>query len=347
MNKSKKVTIHDIAKKLNITASTVSRSLNDNPRISDKTKKRVLKMAEDLNYKPNSIASALRNGRTQVIGLLVPLIDRAFFSSIIRGVEEVAHGYNYHVIVSQSYENKDNEIKAVKAFLNSRVDCVVASIGKSTSDYSHFKEVKDSGIPLILFDRTTPKLQTSQVVIDDYQGGYMATAHLIEQGCSKIVHIMSYRNLGIYKERYRGYLDALKDNGIEFDEKLVVTGNSQLEDGRQHAENLLKSKIEFDAIFSASDYCALGAMQVLKEHGIKIPDDVAIVGFSNEPFTSFTDPSISSINQYPIEMGNTVARLFFDNLNSENKNSVPKKTVIQPQLIVRQSSTKKILAGIE
>lgn len=341
MNKSKNVTIHDIAKKLNITASTVSRSLNDNPRISDKTKRRVLKKAKELNYKPNSIASALRNGKTQIIGMLVPLIDRAFFSSIIRGVEQVAVGLDYQVIVSQSYENYENEKKAIKAFLNSQVDGIVASISKTTTDFSHLQEVLDSGIPLILFDRTLSQIQTGQVVIDDYQGGYLATSHLIKQGCKKIVHFTSERKLSIYKERYRGYIDALQDNGIEVNEALVLSGNSQLDDGRKHAENLLRNKIKFDAIFSASDFCALGAMQVLKENNIKIPDEVAIVGFSNEPFTSFTDPSISSINQYPIEMGTTAANLFFEALNSNNKNELLMKTVIQPELIIRNSSIRK------
>lgn len=339
MNKTRKVTIHDIAKKLNVTASTVSRSLNDNPRISEKTKKRVIKMAEELNYKPNSIASALRKGKTQIIGMLVPLIDRAFFSSIIRGVEEVADGLNYHVIVSQSYENPENEKKAIKAFLNTQVDGVVASISKNTKDYSHYRDVIKSGIPLILFDRTTSILQTGEVVIDDYQGGYLATSHLISQGCKNIVHFTSQRNLNIYKERYRGYADALQDHGIKHDEKLVINGSSQLESGRQHAEYLLNNKIEFDAIFSASDFCALGAMQVLKENQFKIPKDVAIVGFSNEPFTSFTEPSISTVDQYPLEMGSTVANLFFETLNSD-KDVVPKKTVIQPKLIVRASSLK-------
>ena len=340
MNKSKKVTIHDIAKKLNITASTVSRSLNDNPRISDKTKKRVIKMAKELNYKPNSIASALRNGKTQVIGMLVPLIDRAFFASTIRGVEQVANELNYHVIVSQSYEDYENEKKAIKAFSNSQVDGIVASISKTTKDHNHLKEIIDSGVPIILFDRSISNLHTGQVVIDDYQGGYDATSHLIEQGCKRIVHFTSERNLSIYKERYRGYTDALEYHGIDIDESIVLSANSQLEDGRKHAENLLKNNTQFDAIFSASDFCALGAMQVLKENNIKVPEDVAIVGFSNEPFTSFTDPSISSVNQYPIEMGITAANLFFEALNSKKKNEIPKKTVIQPQLIIRASSLK-------
>lgn len=338
MLKSKKITIHDIADKLNITASTVSRALNDNPRISPKTKRIVLKMAEDLNYKPNNVASALRNGKTQILGMLVPSIDRAFFSSIIRGVEEVSNGLNYHVIVSQSYEDFENEKRAIKAFINAQVGGIVISVSKATTDLKHLEDVISSDIPLILFDRSFPKLHTSQVVIDDYQGAYAATKHLLEQGCTRIAHFTSDFNVSVYKERFRGYTDALKDHHIKIEERLILSGSSQLEEGRSHVEHLLKNGIDFDAIFSASDFCALGAVQVLKERNIKVPEEVAVVGFSNEPFTSFTDPSISSVNQFPIEMGTTVANLFFDVLHAEKQSDVAKKIVIQPQLIVRQSS---------
>ncbi|BFP42006.1 LacI family DNA-binding transcriptional regulator [Flavobacteriaceae bacterium GF1] len=338
MEHSKKTTIHDIAERLNVTASTVSRALNGNPRISDNTRKAVLKAARELDYEPNQIASALRSGRTQLIGMLVPTINRAFFSSIIRGVEEVANSLDYRVIVSQSNEIFENEENAVKAFLNARVDGIIASIGKNTEHFNHYKQVLDRGLPLVLFDRTTPKLQTGQVVIDDYQGAYMATTHLIEQGCERIVHFTSERKIDIYKERYRGYVNALQDHGIEPNHSLVFSGNLQLEDGRKHAEQLIQGKVDFDAIFSASDYAAMGAMQVLKENGLKVPDDVALVGFLNEPFTSFTDPPLTSVNQFPIEMGQTAANLFFNALNSDKKKIIPKKTVIQPELIVRASS---------
>jgi LacI family transcriptional regulator len=340
MENSKKVTIHDIAEKLNITASTVSRALNGNPRISERTKKAVLKIADELNYEPNQVASALRSGRTQLIGMLVPSINRAFFSSIIRGVEEVANSLGYHVIVSPSYENLENEERVIKAFLSARVDGIIASIGKNTQRFEHFEQVLRRGLPLVLFDRTTPLLQTSQVVIDDYQGAYIATVHLIEQGCTRIAHFTTERKINIYKERYRGYINALEDHGIPLNESMVFSGNLQLEDGQSHTLELIGSGSQFDAIFSASDYAAMGAMQVLKEHGIRIPEDVALVGFLNEPFTSFTDPPLSTVNQFPIEMGRTAANLFFNALNSEKKKTVPKKTVLQPELIIRQSSKK-------
>ncbi|MEM7380032.1 MAG: LacI family DNA-binding transcriptional regulator [Bacteroidota bacterium] len=335
----KKATIHDIASELGVTASTVSRALSGNPRISDNTRTAVLKTAKALNYEPNQIASALRSGKTQLIGMLVPIINRSFFSSIIRGVEDVANKLDYRVIVSQSDEKQENEAAAVKAFLNARVDGIIASIGKQTRDFDHYQEILDRGLPLILFDRTTSDLQTGQVVIDDYQGAYKATTHLIEQGCRRIAHFTARRKIDIYKKRCMGYLDALKDNGIDIDKRLVCTGDLQLEDGRNHTAELMNKEVAFDAIFAASDYAAMGAMQHLKEKNIRIPGQVALVGFLNEPFTSFTDPPLSTINQFPMEMGKAAARIFFETMESEHGVS-PQKIVIEPELIVRASSDK-------
>ncbi|GAA4273692.1 LacI family DNA-binding transcriptional regulator [Aquimarina gracilis] len=337
---SKKATIHDIAKELNITASTVSRALNNNPRISEATKKAVLGMAKDLNYQPNNLAAALRKGKSQLIGIIVPTINRSFFSSVIRGVEEVANKLNYRVIVSQSNEDVDNEIATLNALLNARVDGVLVSIGKNTDRFEHYKDLMERGIPLVLFDRTTNEVGTSQVVIDDYLGGYLATEHLIKQGCKKIVHFTNLKQVNIYKERYRGYLEALRDNDIPFDESLVYQSDMQLVDGRNCTEQLLASHKKFDAIFSASDYAAVGALQILKENGVKVPEDVALVGFSNEPFTSFTDPSLTTVSQFPIEMGQAAAESFFEILEAKKKKFIPQKTVLQPELIIRDSSLK-------
>ena len=336
----KKATIHDIAEQLNITASTVSRALNDHPRISEATKKAVLDVADSLNYQPNRIAAALRSGRSKLIGIVVPTINRAFFSSVIRGVEEVANQVGYQVIVSQSYEELANEAATVDALLNARVDGVIASLGKNTESYDHYKKITKRSIPLVLFDRTTNELGTSQVVIDDFLGAYMATEHLIKQGCQQIAHFTNINRVNIYKERYRGYMEALKDHNIPFDEALVCESNMQLEDGRACTQQLLTSGKPFDAIFSASDYAAMGAMQVLKEHKIAIPQKVALSGFSNEPFTSFSDPPLTSIEQFPVEMGHAAAELFFDILNAGTKKTIPQKTVLQPKLIVRASSLK-------
>ncbi|MCC9168494.1 LacI family DNA-binding transcriptional regulator [Pontibacter harenae] len=336
-----KVTIHDIAEKLNITASTVSRALNDNPRISEVTKKAVVKAAKDLNYQPNNIAAALRNGKSHIIGVIVPTADRSFFASVVRGIEEIANNLNYKVIICQSYDNYEKEVQTVDALLSARVDGIIASLGKNTENFDHFKKVQEKGVPLILFDRTSDAIEVSQIAIDDYLGAYKVVEHLIQQGCRRIAHFTSPKKVSIFRERLRGYAEALRDYGIPYDEELVVSSNLQLEDGRKSMEQLLQLKEMPDAVFSSSDYGAMGAMQVLKENNISIPQQVALAGFSNEPFTSFTDPPLTTIDQLSITMGTVTAELFFDQLKSEDRMKQPQKIVLKPQLIIRKSTLRK------
>ena len=339
--KKERATIHDIAKKLNITASTVSRALKDHPRISTETKKAVQKIAQKLNYQPNNIAAALRNGKSKILGIIVPMVDRSFFSSVIRGIEEIANGANYNVMICQTYENPEKEIATVEALLNARVDGIIASHAKNTLNFDHFLKVKERGIPLILFDRSNDELEVSNVVIDDFLGAYKATEHLIQQGCIRIAHFTNTRKISIYKERLRGYREALLNNNLEYDESLVVASDLQLEDGRYSMLQLLKLNEIPDGVFSASAYGILGALQILKENGIKVPEEVALVGFSNEPFTSFTDPSLSTVEQHSMRIGNTAAEIFLEEVSDTVKKFIPQKIVLKPELIIRQSSLKK------
>src|SRR6478736_3969139 len=193
--KKEKSTIHDIAKKLNITASTVSRALNDNPRISKATKLLVQKTAQKLNYQPNNIAAALRNGKSNIIGIIVPTADRGFFSRVIRGIEAIANTANYHVMICQTYDNYEKEVETVDTLLNARVDGIITSFAKETIDFTHYEKVKARGIPLVFFDRSNDELEVSHVVIDDFLGGYKATEHLIQQGCKRIAHFTSPKKI--------------------------------------------------------------------------------------------------------------------------------------------------------
>jgi LacI family transcriptional regulator len=339
--KNERVTIHDIAKKLNITASTVSRALKDHPRISTETKKAVLKAAQKLNYQPNHIAAALRNGRSNIIGVIVPTADRSFFSSVVRGIEEVANKSRYNVMICQTYDNYEKEVASIDTLLNARVDGIIASHGKETVDFEHYRKVKERGIPLIFFDRSNDELEISHVVIDDYLGAYKATEHLIQQGCKRIAHFTSTRKISIYRERVRGYRDALTENGIEFNESLVVESNLQLEDGRLSMEKLLRMRITPDGIFSASALGAVGAMQILKERSIKVPQQVAIVAFSNEAFASFTEPSLSTVDQHSLRIGNAAAEIFLEEVKLGSGKFIPQKVVLKPELIIRDSSKRK------
>lgn len=337
----KKTTIHDIAKSLNITASTVSRALTDNPRISEATKKAVQKAAAKLNYQPNHIAAALRMGRSKIMGIIVPTVDRSFFSSVVRGIEEIANKSGYNVMVCQSYDNFEKEVATVEALLSARVDGVIVSLGKSTEKYDHFKKIQDKGLPLIFFDRTSESLEVSNVVIDDYLGAYQAVEHLIQEGFTRIAHFTGIKKLSIYKERLRGYKDALEAHNLSVDKSLIIESNMQLEDGRESMIKLLNLSQRPDAVFSSSDYSTMGALQVLKENNVKVPQEIALVGFGNEPFTSFTEPPLTTVDQHSMQMGNAAAELFFEQLESSGKIGVSKKIVLKPELIIRKSSLKK------
>jgi LacI family transcriptional regulator len=339
--KKEKTTIHDIARKLNITASTVSRALKDHPRISTETKKAVLKVAEKLNYQPNHIAAALRNGRSNIIGIIVPTIDRSFFSSVVRGIEEIANKAKYNVMICQSYDNYEKEVQTINALLNAQVDGIIVSFAKETDDFSHFHKVMEKGIPLIMFDRGNSDLEVSHVVVDDYFGSFKAVEHLIQQGFKRIAHFTRHKKISIYKDRMRGYREALEAHGLPFDPQLVVDSELQLEDGRNSMLKLLELPNRPDAIYSASALGALGAMQVLKERNLRIPEDVALVAFSNEQFCLCTEPPITAIDQHSMRMGNAAAEIFLEEINKGHLKFIPQKIVLKPELIIRQSSIKK------
>jgi LacI family transcriptional regulator len=340
--KKEKITIHDIAEKLNITASTVSRALKDHPRISEETKKAVLKVAQKLNYQPNHIAAALRNGRSKILGIIVPNVDRSFFSSVVFGIEEVANKAGYNVMICQSHEDPNKEADTVEALLNAQVDGVIASFAKGTENFEHFLKIKGRGVPLVIFDRANDELGVSHVVTDDYLGAYKAVEHLIQQGCQRIAHFTGSNKVSIYRERFRGYKEALLKYNIPFDEELVMETNLQLEDGQKSMLRLLKLANPVDGVFSSSALAAMGALQVCKNNSISVPERVAIVGFSNEKFALFSDPTLTSVEQHSLEMGNTAAQLFFEQLNAKasGKKFIPQKIVLTPTLIIRESSMK-------
>ena len=339
---SKKSTISDIARELNITPSTVSRALNDNPRISAETKLLVKDVAQRVGYHVNGVASALRSGRTYTIGVIVPTADRSFFASVVRGIEIEANRAGYNVMICQSHDSYEVELTDIKALLRAQVDGIILSIAKETIDFQHLIDLKKRGVPLVLFDRVIYKNDISTVTIDDYRGAYKATTHLIEQGCHRIATFASEnQNLNIYKERLRGYKDALAAYNLPIREDYIHLNNLRIEGGRAGAELLWSLPETPDAIFCASDLSALGAMQFLKEKGLKIPEDVALVGFANESFTNYIEPALTTVQQQPIEMGQTAAQLFLEQIEAENGIFVPKNITLHADLIVRASSLRR------
>lgn len=338
---TKKTTIYDIAKELNITAATVSRALNNNPKISEKTRKLVAETAIKLNYEQNKLALALKSGKSFNIGVIVPRIDSNFFSSVIRGIEEELYPTGYHVIICQTHDQEDLEIHNINSLLNAQVDGVLMSVSSAKiENIDSFKSLLRKNVPLIFFDRKKNVKNVSSITIDDYKGAYEATKHLIEQGCKRIAHLSNNRHLEIFKNRYLGYKQAVIDAGLEFDENLVVECFSKVAAGRVETKKFLEMENRPDAIFSSSDFTALGAIQEIKSHGLKIPEDISVVGFSNEPFTKFMELSITSVDQSPIEMGRIAAQMFLEEVNNDVKVKSEKHVVLSPELKIRKSSQK-------
>lgn len=336
-----KPTIHDIAKALGIDSSTVSRALNDSPRVTKATKERVLKKAAELGYQRNMLASNLRKNVSNTIGVVVPRVSRHFFSSAIQGIEEMAYAAGYNVIICQSLEELDREKKIVEGLVAKRVDGLLISVSMETVNYEHLQVAKNSNIPLVFFDRDCGIPGYSHVLIDDFKCGFDATQHLIEQGCRHIVHFSGPQELEIYKNRFNGYKAALIQNNIIFKKEYVVGSRLMEQDGYISMKNILESKPQIDGVFSANDVAAIGAMKYLKEKQIKIPDEVAIVGFSNEPVSRVIEPALTTIDQSGLRIGKEATGLLLDYIV---KKEIPKqgKTIIVDTSLIERQSSKKI-----
>lgn len=337
----KKTTIQDIAEALGITPSAVSKALNDHPRISDRTKKKVLAKAKEMQYQPNFLASALRSGKSKLLGVVVPAIDYVFFSSVVHGIEAVATKAGYNIIISQSNDSYEEEKAAVSALRKTQVDGVLASIANSTTTFDHFQQLVDDEVPLVLFDRISTQPRVSTVVIDDFQGAFNAAEHLIQQGCRRILHLAGYRRIPLFQHRFEGYRAALEKYGIPLDDDLVVECNLSLAAG----EHIMRAQLDRgtlpDGIFAAGDHAALGAMHVLQETGVAIPEEVAIIGFANEPFTAFIRPALSTVDQQSVKIGELAAQLFLEQIDGDQATFQPRQEVLQPQLVIRQSSLRR------
>jgi len=331
-------TIHDIAKRLNFSASTISRALNNNPNISEASRKLIKKTAEEMGYRPNILAASFRTKRTNTIGIVVPLINRHFFSSVISGIEEVAYKRGFTVTISQSNDNFEKEDKIVHTLFSNRVDGIIVSIGMNTTDFSHLKLFTDRNIPLVFFDRVVDDIDAHKIVVDDFGGSYLATKHLIEQGAKNVAHIGGPLNLQIYKNRQDGFCKAVKESGFKVDESLILNNNLTRKDGTTAIKKLLQNKKLPDAIFCANDTTALSVIIYLKEIGIKIPEDIMVVGFSNEPFSEVVTPSISTIRQPGFLMGKKAAELIIHQINNKKEKPVFETITMPTELIIRNSS---------
>jgi len=324
---------------LNLTPATVSRALSDHPRISVETKQLVNETAQRLNYRRNRIASSLRTGKSHTIGVIIPSARINFFGSVVHGIETLASEYGYHTLIYQSEETAELEIKAIEAFLGARVDGILASLAKGATDFSHYTDLKKRNVPLVLFDRSNDSLNIPSVVIDDYKGGYCATAHLVEQGYKRIAHLAGPQQFQTFQSRLKGYRDLLNDAEMEFDESLIYTADLSIEGGRKAADYFLGLPNPPDAVFAVEDFSALGLMKRLKERKIMIPGEMGIIGFANEDFNEYTTPTISSIDQQTVKMGREAFKMLMELVETDTSGpAIVPKIVLEPVPFFRESS---------
>ncbi|PWK79111.1 LacI family transcriptional regulator [Mucilaginibacter oryzae] len=342
MKKVKRTTIYDIAAKLGITASSVSRALNNSSQVNEKTRELIIKTADELNYKRNTLASNLRKGHSKTIGVVVPRINQNFFSNVIAGIEETTYQKGYNLIICQSGEVHDKEIQCVNTLINQHVDCIVISVSADSYDYQHLQNVLDHGIQLIQFDRVAEELETLKVINDNEQASFEAVAHMIDNGYKRIALLEGPQNLNIFRQRKNGYLRALADRKVPIIDELIIENAWTKELGANATRKLLNLPEPPDAIFaSTSDFSALGVLEVANAMNIKVPSELGICGYSNEAFTQITSPSITTIDQFSVYMGNTIGNLFFQEVANSDVAVKPKIISIKPELITRGSTAKK------
>lgn len=336
-----RTSITDLARALNLSPSTVSRALTGHPQVSEATKQRVRQLAEELHFQPNQLAAALRRGRSNTIGVLVPYITGHFFPEVVNGIAIEASRTGYNVMICQSNEDVRQEKQNIELLLNAQVVGILVSLASTTQDFAHFDAVRNAEVPLVFFDRIVEDMagpRTSAVVLDDHAGAYEAVAHLIGQGYRRIAHFSGPLHLNIHRNRHQGYRDALRAHNLPLRPELVVVSDLNLATGRQGMQQLLQLPEPPDAVFSSNDLAAVGAMQVLKGQGLRVPEDVAVVGFSNEAFTALTEPAISSVDQRCHQMGRTAVQQLLRILAHEPGAEPLRPVVLRPELLVRASS---------
>jgi len=335
------LTIKDIARELGLSISTVSKALSDSYEISEKTKKLVNDYAEKHNYSPNPIAKSLKQGHSKSIGIVVSTIDNTFFSQVISGIESVAYSKGYNVIITQTHESYDLEVRNAKHLTFRSVDGILISLSAETQDIEHLKALQRKGLPIVFFDRVSADLETHKVIADNFKGAYEGTTHLVNSGYKRIAHITSSLNLSISRERLAGYKKALEDNGVAYDEKYVkycLHGGRDLNEIESAINDLLTMPNRPDAIFTASDRITTTTIGLLNKFKVKMPADIALLGFTNTRLADILNPALSALVQPGFDIGKAAMEMLITLIESKRPVTEFETKVLPTELFIRESS---------
>lgn len=335
--RSNQVTIKDIARELGVSPSTVSRAMKDHPDISPSTKQQVKELVEKLKYKPNAVALSLRSRKSNTIALIVPEIVHHFFSSVISGIEEVAHEAGYNVMIFQSNESYEREVDIAQSLTSIQADGLLVSIAKSSKKFGHFSELMNEGLPVVFFDRACDDIDADKVIVDDFNGAFNAVEYLLTTGCKRIAHFEAPQHLQIGYQRKRGYISALEKHGIEPDEDLMVKCDT-IEEALEITPQLMRLDNPPDAIFTVNDMTAAGTIKALKQARFRIPEDVSVIGFTDGLVASITDPSLSSVSQHGFDIGKRAMAMLLRRMDALEEDFPAQIEIIPTELIIREST---------
>ena len=337
MKENVQLTMKDIAREFNTSVATASRALKDSPRISEEKRRAIQQYAKEHNFFPNFLAESLRNSKVmqpKIIGVIVPELAHYYFSTVLAGIEEEARARDYRIMVAQSNEKYEREVKICQSFYENKVCGIIVSQAKDTTKYDHFNQLLQSGVPLVFYDRICTGVNADRVVVDDYQGAFNAVSHLIETGCKRIAFFGSPMTLEISKNRFNGYQDALKRHGIEFDEKLALFCDNR-SDAEAITPELLKKDNHPDAFFAVNDDTAIGIMYAAKRMGFKVPDDISICGFTNGQRAIACDPMLTTVEQRGKRVGEEAADILIGHVEGTIPRNKVERRIVRTRLIIR------------
>ena len=331
------MTMKDIARELGISVATVSRALSDSPRISEERRRQIQAYAREHNFTPNVLAESLRHSRVKpmkIIGVIVPELVHYYFASVLKGIEEEAEQHGYRIMVAQSGENYEREVRLCQSFYENKVCGIIVSQAKDTQHYEHFQRLIDAGVPLVFYDRICTGVNASRVVVDDYMGAFNAVTHLIETGCRRIAYFGSQMNLEISKNRFNGYKDALLKNRLPYDEQLT-----RVCDNRQDAEMITPTLFDGDyypdAFFAVNDDTAIGILYTVKRMGLRVPEDISICGFTNGFRSLACDPMLTTVEQRGMRVGEEAANILIGHVEGRLPMDRAEKRIVRTRLIIR------------